>query len=83
MYVLLISVLTHTSHVCAVRANCAASLSTTKVCHIANGGNTSFDTFPLESSAATHHATFFSACSMNCGADAAGHRVNVSFTVNT
>ena len=53
------------SPVCAVNANIAASLDTTNVCPIANGGITSFDIFPLASNAATQFAWFFSFCRMN------------------
>ena len=78
-----ISVLIALSHVSAVNASIAASLSTTKVCPIASGGNTESSIFQDAFNAATPFATFFSACSMNCGAVASGHRVKVSFTVNT
>lgn len=77
------SVLIALSHVSAVNASIAASLSTTKVCPIASGGNTESSIFQDAFNAATPFATFFSACSMNCGAVASCHRVKVSFTVNT
>ena len=77
------SVLTQMSPLCAVNASMSASLDTTKVSPIASGGRTESDIFPLESNAATPFATFFSACSMNCGAAAFGHRIKSSFTVNS
>lgn len=76
------SVLTHTSPVWADRASIAASLSTTNVWPIANGGITSFEIFPFASRAATQFATFFSFWSMNWEASASGHRTRASFTVN-
>lgn len=78
-----ISVLIALSHVSAVNASIAASLSTTKVCPIAKGGNTESSIFQDAFNAATPFATFFSACSMNCGAAAFGHRINSSFTINS
>lgn len=78
-----ISVLIALSHVCAVSASMFASLSTTNVCPIASGGRTESDSLPEAFNAATPFATFFSSCSMNCGAVAPDHNVNVSFTVNT
>ncbi len=65
MYVFDMSVLTQMSPVCASSASIAASVDTTNVCPIANGGITSFDIFPLASNAATPFATFFSFWSMN------------------
>jgi hypothetical protein len=61
----------------------SASLDTTKVSPIASGGRTESDIFPLESKAATHPATFFSACKMNCGAVAFGPSSSSSFTVSS
>lgn len=58
--VLLISVLIHTSPVCAVNANIAASEDTTKVSPIARGGSTELSSFPDAFNAATQFATFFS-----------------------
>lgn len=77
------SVLTQMSPLCAVNASMSASLDTTKVSPIASGGRTESDIFPLASNAATPFATFFSACSMNCGAAAFGHRIKSSFTVRS
>lgn len=55
-----ISVLTALSHVSAVRASIAASLSTTKVCQIASGGRTESSSFHDAFNAATQFAWFFS-----------------------
>ena len=77
------SVLTHTSPLCAVNASMSASLDTTKVSPIANGGRTESDIFPFASKAATPFATFFSVCSMNCGAVAFGPSSSSSFTVSS
>ena len=76
------SVLTHTSPLCAVNASMSASLDTTKVSPIASGGRTESDIFPFASKAATPFATFFSFCSMNWLASAPGQSTNASFTVN-
>jgi hypothetical protein len=78
-----ISVLIALSHVSAVNASIAVSLSTTKVCPIASGGNTESSIFQDAFNAATPFATFFSACNMNCGAAAFGHRIKSSFTVRS
>lgn len=55
-----ISVLIALSHVSAVNASIAASLSTTNVCPIASGGSTESSSFPDAFNAATPFATFFS-----------------------
>jgi hypothetical protein len=78
-----ISVLIALSHVSAVSASIAASLATTKVCPIAKGGNTESSIFQDAFNAATPFATFFSACSMNCGAVAFGQSTKELFTVST